>query len=368
MAIKVLQLGKYYPPNWGGIETVTYNLNQVLSSKDIEVTTFVYGDPREKEIDKSISRFDYIHFHRTPISFSMLLNVIKQANKYDYIILHVPNPWSILSLLLSRYRGKVILYWHAESKGNPILERIVDFVQSKLLKRVDYIFGATSEHYKNMPGYDSISERCRKYSYPISQRLYEVSLNQREKSFDFSEGVRLLNVGRLVDYKGQCYLIDAVRKLVSKGYDVHLTLIGSGPLYSELSSLIKKYDLEERIKIRQNLPIEELELELQSSHIFCFPSISEQEMYGMAQIEAYAYGLPVIASNIERSGVGEVAASSGAALITEPKNSDDLVEKIATLINSKSKLKEMSSSAKDFIRGFSYDRKRKEFLSILDLN
>ncbi|PJC86317.1 hypothetical protein CSW98_08850 [Vibrio sp. HA2012] len=367
MTIKVLQLGKYYPPNWGGIETVTYNLNHVLSSKDIEVTTFVYGDSKQEEVDESINRFNYIHVHRTPISLSMLFSIIKHVNEYDYIILHVPNPWSIISLLLAGYNGKIIIYWHAESKGYPILEYMVNFFQNKLLKRADYIFGATSAHYKNMPNYDSLSDKCRKFSYPVSRKLYDVSLSESEKYFDFSDGIKLLNIGRLVDYKGQVYLIEAVKKLLIKDYDIYLTLVGSGPLYQELCNRVKKYGLEERVKIRQNVPIDELDIELQSSHIFCFPSISEQEMYGMAQIEAYAYGLPVIATDIKKSGVSEVAIASGAALISEPKNVDDLVDKITTLVNSKSKLNEMSRSGKVFIRGFSYEKKRNEFLSLLGL-
>ncbi|WP_076588994.1 glycosyltransferase [Vibrio ostreicida] len=367
MTAKILQLGKYYPPNWGGIETVTYNLNQVLDCDEFEVTTFCYGDSSTKSDDGLINRFNYYHIFRTPISFSMLFQIIRQADKFDYIILHVPNPWSILSLLMSGYNGKIVLYWHAESKGNRILEMLVNFFQDRIIFRADYILGATSKHCENMPNYERFRKKCFKYSYPVNKDLLDVSKCEEDKDFNFTSGVRLLNIGRLVDYKGQRYLIEAVKFLVKEGYDIYLTLVGNGPLYDELSQLISTYNLVDRIDIKMDITSDDLKEELVRSHIFCFPSVSEQEMYGMAQIEAYAYGLPVITTDIPRSGVQEVASSSFGALIVKPRNVCELVSSVKRIISEEGLALELSRNGKNYVRGFSYSQKRSEFRELLSI-
>lgn len=361
---KILQLGKFYPPTWGGIETVTHNLNLVLENSNYEVDTFVFGNEVEYNDDK-ICRFKYLQFFRTPISLPMFFSLFRKVNEYDYVIVHMPNPWAGLCLLLSGYKGKVILYWHAESKGPKILEKIVNFVDSLLIDRAFRILGATSEHIQQVPNSNEIKSKCAILPYPINEELIDVAVKSSKRKFDFSNEIRLLNVGRLVEYKGQILLLKAMNILRNNGINVKLTIVGDGPLYNNLSDYIHNNQLGEIVTIKSNLKHSELNKVFLDSDIFCFPSITEQEMYGMAQIEAYAYGLPAVVSNIPRSGVPEVATNSKSALLARYNDEQDLASKLQSLIYDISMMESFSERGKEYIKSFSYNRMQKEINKIL---
>ena len=88
---------------------------------------------------------------------------------------------------------------------------------------------------------------------------------------------------------------------------------------------------------------------LNRSDIFLFPSASNKEMLGIAQIEAYSHGLPAIVSDIPNSGVGEIANRSCAAKLINPNCLDDLVKKMIIFYENSYLIEKMSKSAKNFI-------------------
>ena len=90
-------------------------------------------------------------------------------------------------------------------------------------------------------------------------------------------------------------LIKAFKKIIQKKYHAQLTLIGSGPLESELKQLTRNLNLENYIEFTGFLTTNRLIHELHK-HDFLTLS-SELETFGMAIIEAQSCGLPVVATD-----------------------------------------------------------------------
>lgn len=100
----------------------------------------------------------------------------------------------------------------------------------------------------------------------------------------------ILNVGRLDPQKNQKTLIKAFKQLETKHPDWDIRIMGDGPLRSELETLIKQLQLQERVFLPGTTP--DIASEYQKAHIFALPS--NYESFGLATAEAMSHGLPAI--------------------------------------------------------------------------
>lgn len=104
----------------------------------------------------------------------------------------------------------------------------------------------------------------------------------------------LLNVGRLIDQKGQQYLLRAMPKVLVHCPNAHLAIAGDGWLRSDLETLAQRLDVTEHVSFlgsRDDVP----DL-LRAADIFVFPSLFE----GLpgALVEAMLAGKAIVASDI----------------------------------------------------------------------
>jgi glycosyltransferase involved in cell wall biosynthesis len=125
-----------------------------------------------------------------------------------------------------------------------------------------------------------------------------------------------LFVGRISPEKGIDVLLSAAL-LVN---DAVVSVAGAGPLAQSVCDAELK-----NIKFLGSLPSHSVHTEMGKSIALLVPSIW-YETFGMVVIEAYACGLPVIASRI--GALGDLIEDGVTGLLCEPGNADDLAAKI----------------------------------------
>ena len=76
---------------------------------------------------------------------------------------------------------------------------------------------------------------------------------------------------------------------------------------------------------------EEKETLFAKSDIFVFPSYYERETFGIVNIEAMSWGLPVISSN--EGAISEVVQDGISGFIVNPKSPKEIADRILTLVN-----------------------------------
>lgn len=109
---------------------------------------------------------------------------------------------------------------------------------------------------------------------------------------DFSRRDNLvLSVGRLVKRKRFDLLIEAFAGLADRS--ARLTILGNGPERDNLEALVTRLGLEERV----DLPGYTRDTGQYFARAKCFALVSEKESFGLVYVEAFAYGLPVIAAS-----------------------------------------------------------------------
>ena len=65
--------------------------------------------------------------------------------------------------------------------------------------------------------------------------------------------------------------------------------------------------------------------------VFCLPSVTAAEMYGVVQVEALAAGVPIVSTAIPRSGVGWVNRDGVSGLVVPPADAPALAAAITRI-------------------------------------
>jgi len=145
----------------------------------------------------------------------------------------------------------------------------------------------------------------------------------------FARGRKLtISIGRLVPYKGFDMLIEAARHFDGALASI---IVGEGPLADELQATIARRGVGDRVMLTG--PIDDAALAdlLDLADIGCMPSVTAAEMYGVAQVEMMAFGMPVVSTRLPRSGVSYVNQDQVTGLIVPPGDPDALARALLSL-------------------------------------
>jgi len=160
-------------------------------------------------------------------------------------------------------------------------------------------------------------------------------------------------VGRMVEVKGLQYLIKAMDNIVSGYPNAHLTLIGDGPLKKKFKRVVKELSIDSNISFIGFINNEDVMQYLESSDIFVLPSISEG--FPVVILEAMAVAKPVVASNV--GGIPDAVEDGNTGFLVEPKNPEQLTEKISYLIDHPEERKRMGNNGRRMVEEkFTWDK------------
>lgn len=330
--IRILQLNKLYHPWIGGIETVAKNTAEALCGEtDMTVLTC---QSKGKGAEERINGIKVIRAGSMGIKFSMPISlsypflVRKHSKNADVIIVHDPFPLGDLAVLLSGFRGKVIVWWHSDIVKQKRLVKLINPIITGILRRADAIF-TTTEGYIDGSAYISrFRDKCRIVPYgidtadyldsPVTPVLTEKLSDKRRK--------KVLFAGRLVYYKGVGVLIDAFKKTEN----AELFIVGKG---NDEEALKKQAEsLGDRVHFMGTLSDEDMRSAFADCDFFVLPSIEKSEAFGIVQLEAMVYGKPVINTDLATS-VPLVSLDGETGLTVRAGDSNDLAEAMNRLIN-----------------------------------
>ncbi|MGQ8338860.1 glycosyltransferase [Sunxiuqinia sp. A32] len=164
-----------------------------------------------------------------------------------------------------------------------------------------------------------------------------------EISFQEKDEIILGNVGRLVEQKGQKYLIEIAKILKHKQLHFKLIIAGSGPLEGELLKLIHKNNLEKHVSLVGFQS--DVKSFLNGIDIFLFTSLWEG--FGNAMVEAMAERKVPVAFNLTSNP--EIIEHGKNGYLIDFPNIERFTEKIIYLINNPVARKEMGEIARQSV-------------------
>lgn len=299
--LRILQINKLYSPWIGGIESVVKMVGEELNEKtDMQV---LVCQPKGKGVKECVNGVDVVRagslgiFFSMPVSLSFLFLVKKYSKKADVIVLHDPFPLGDLAVLLSGFKGKVVVWWHSDIIKQKKLLKLINPIIHGILKRADAIFTTTEGYIEGSAYISKYRDKCRLVPYGIDAKAYletELSPVLTEK-LQFSENKKILFVGRLIYYKGVDVLIEAFKRV----NNAELFIVGTGSDEEALKNSASI--LGNRVHFLGNLSDKDLKSAFSDCDVFVLPSIEKSEAFGIVQLEAMIYGKPVINTDLKTS-------------------------------------------------------------------
>jgi len=352
MQKKILQIGKFFPPDWGGIETATVGNIEVFEEiKGWHLDTIVHSNREIIKSSQSVLGFKFRLIGNIPVSYDLLKFVKRKMADYSCVIVHVPNPIPLVLAVLKKKDQKFCLYWHAPiSKKGVFATFLYNFFTRVFYRHFDYILLPTTAHIETLPSYLKNKEKYIVDLYStteLKEQATHISNIQSTSNADVKNPY-FVCTGRFVEYKGFDVAIAAFSVFLKKYPEVQLVMIGSGIEFEKYKTMIQKLGIQGSVVFFDNLSNYAKIKKISEAICLLMPSTTNQEMYGLAQIEAFASGTPVITTNLKHSGVPIVANASGGAIIVSPSSVTQLTEAMEEIYKNDSFRQNLSKKSKKY--------------------
>jgi glycosyltransferase involved in cell wall biosynthesis len=158
-------------------------------------------------------------------------------------------------------------------------------------------------------------------------------------------------VGRLVEFKGQEFLLEALARLRPSFPQARLLVVGDGPRRAFLEQRARDLNVTDEVRFtghREDVP----DL-LAAMEVFVLPSLAED--FGRVLLEAMAMQRPVVAT--AAGGAPEIVEDKVTGLLVPPANGAALAEAISALLADPARARAMGLSGRRRVEAtFTADR------------
>ncbi len=353
MMKRILQIDNYMYPHIGGIEQVTRDvLNALKDEYEMRILCFNHekGTITDQVDGVDVTRVNCqvkVASQSIALSYGKVLKKIMKEYKPEIVIFHYPNPFvaHFLKRYLKKRDFKFIVWWHLDITKQKILGKLFKGQTKKLLKYADKVVATSPNYIEGSPFLKENENKCIVIPNCVSQERLKYDETHIAKAKEIKEKYNgktiLFGFGRHVEYKGITYLVKA-SKILDDSYAVLIG--GKGPLTEGLKEEAKD---DKKVEFLGRISDDDLKAYLLACDIFCFPSITKNEAFGIGLAEAMYYGKAVITFNIPGSGVNYVSIKDETGLEVENQNVEAYAEAIKKLSNDNELRLKFEKNSKD---------------------
>ncbi len=370
----------------GGTEIAAHNLALKMGERGHEINVFTTSMKSSDSVEFSEGMHIYRYGTNLKIaSANLSLNLMYKPLKNDVDIVHalynIPYP----DLSASRYSKKkkvpfIITYQaDAQNTGGNLIRNAATSIYNryllpKVLSSADIII-ATSPSYIDKSRYlGKYRDKIVVIPNGINLENFDINFSKEESRIKLELPLNeeiILFFGNIVQYKGPDILLKAF-SLVKKGISnakVKLVFVGRGDMQEELKDLAKKLDLEEHVKFVGYIEEDLKPLYFKAADIFCLPSVTLAEAFGIVNLEAMACGIPVISTKL--GGIPDIVNHGKNGLIIEPGNIKALADALTYLLENEDVRKKMGECGKKMVVNYSWkkiaEKTEKVYQDVLDI-
>lgn len=330
--IRVLHVGKFYPPAPGGMERVVQLLcegEQATTDSQVLVANTSRGSVRETWRGVSVTRVSSIAAIGSVGVCPGFPLALRRARR-DVTVIHEPNPLALVSDWISGQQGPLVVWFHSEVLRPRWKYRLLyrPFLR-RVLRRASRIVVSSPRLAEHAGELADVRDKCVVIPFGIDTgRLapspaVDAGVREIERAHP---GPRVLFVGRLVAYKGVDVLVQAMQSVAATAL-----VVGDGPLRGPLEALAAASGVASRVRFLGHLDDDSVVAHLHACDLFVLPSVTRAETFGVVQLEAMACGRPVVSTNLP-TGVPWVNRHGETGLVVEPGDAGALASALNTLL------------------------------------
>lgn len=362
--MKIAIITSTFPPYRGGMGNAAYFQARELARQGEDVTVFCPKVGKER-LEGENFKIEYL----LPLvkwgNAAFVPQIAGELDKFDIVHLHYPFFGGAEAVWLhfwqkgkkaQEQKGKFIVTYHMDTVGKGWLGLFFKIYKKiilpKIISAAEKILISTQDYARNGDLADYIEQDPEKFivsNLGVDADKFSPGPKPESLVKKFNIGPDdfvLVFVGGLDSahyFKGVDYLLQAAAMIGNP--DLKLVMVGDGDLKKQYQELAERLGIEKKVYFIGSVSNEDLPDYYRLGDLFVFPSTDRSEAYGLVALEAAACGLPAVASNLP--GVRFVVKDGETGLLAEPKNAEDLSEKIKFLIQNPDKLKELGRRARE---------------------
>lgn len=347
--VKVLIFSLAYEPFLGGAEIAVKEITDRISPEEISfdmitlrfdsrlpkfekvgnINVFRIGltknNPGSKDM---ISPFLKLQKYFFPFTAYLKAKKLHRKNDYDYI-------WSIMAnfsgfaAMFFKMKYKKVKFLLTLQEGDPI---------SEIKRKVSFLYFLFKKIFIKANKIQTISNYLKDFAKDMGYKGEVVVVPNGVDLSLFSRGDKnkvsvsgidnkdfvLITASRLVPKNGIDLVLKAMMKLPNK---FKFIILGDGPDKVALQKIVRQNNLDKRVFFIGNVPYKSIPDYFQHADIFIRPSRSEG--MGNAFIEAFAAGLPVIATPV--GGIVDFLKDGKTGLFVKPESVQEIAEKVVRM-------------------------------------
>lgn len=317
--ISLLFITRKFPPTKGGMEKVAYDLFKNLRTRiDVDLT---------KSPQKLVGPL--------AIMYLFIIGLFKIIRKNHDLIFLQDGMLSPLVILGRIFNKPVIINAHGLDVIYPrfFYQLMIRFFFTK----ADKIICVSSSTQKECWKRGATEAQTTVIHNGIDTEDWDtMSLQVEEKGKGrYSNVDTILFVGRLVERKGIHWFIRySLPLIVAKKENLRMVIIGDGPFRNVLIDIIKKYGNRMDIQLLGRVDDEVLIKNYLNASVLVYPNIpvpGDIEGFGICNIEAPYFGVPVVASEID--GITDAIIDGVTGILVDPLDEVGFANAILSILN-----------------------------------
>jgi glycosyltransferase involved in cell wall biosynthesis len=341
--MRVLQFGRFWNEQHGGVERHVAQLSAGLAARGVEVVNLVASaglTPHDEMLDgyRLVQAPSFGKAFSTAMAPALIARAVTlhRVQPFDVFHLHFPDPLTHAASLALPGGVPRVITWHSDIvKQKKLLALYRPFLRREVL-RASAVVAATQAHFDTSPQMPDVLPAARRHVIPYGLDYANVTLTEataalrdrlRATAMQGHAGRKIVfALGRQVYYKGFDVLVRAMAHC--EGF---LILGGDGPLRPELEAQVRSLGLTDRVMFSGRIPEGELAAYFHACDVFCLPSVTPMEAFGLVQLEAMACGKPVVCTLLN-NGVNVVNVAGRTGLAVPPGDAAALGGALNTLL------------------------------------
>lgn len=340
MALRVLHIGKFYPPHRGGMEVFLADLIREQRACGIEAAAIVHGTPEPEDppwLTRVPVQFQVVF---APIALGFRAALVKAIQTYrpDVLHLHMPNNSALWILTVDEAKALPwVVHWHSDvvasriKLGIALAYKVYRPFEQALLERTTRIIATSPAYLAASQPLTTWNEKC--VAIPLALDISKFPQSPYAfRPIWTPNKLRVLSVGRLTYYKGFETLIKAIANLT----DTELIIVGDGELHNDLQALVHAVTPSGKspnVKLLGAVDDDTKHALLESCDVFCLASRERTEAFGLALLEAMYHARPCIVSSLPGSGMPWLVNVAGSGTQAPPDDEQAWINAIAHMRN-----------------------------------
>jgi glycosyltransferase involved in cell wall biosynthesis len=342
-----------------------------IVGKTIKESTWINGQIQSVYINlgtsKSLDEIGKNHLQKIGLYLKIVLQTLKQLIFFKpdlvYIALTAKGKAfykdAFIAILAKVFRKKIVFHLHNRSMAER-QDKWSDVALCKILFKNTEVILLSKYLYHEIHKY--VPEKFVHYCPNGIPELTNTIGAKKENS----QEVQILFLSNLMQAKGVFVLLEACRILQRKQLPFHCSFIGGeSDITSKIfQNKVMELGLSEKVHYAGKKYGKEKELAFSSADIFAMPTLNET--FGLVNIEAMQFSLPVVST--WEGGIPDVIVDGKTGFLVEKDNAQALSDKLETLIiDIKLRLKMGQNGRKLYKEKFTLEIFEKRFLEIIRL-